>query len=102
MLRPVRNQVVVITGASSGIGRETAVMLGQRGASVVLAARNEAALREVAKEIKRLGGVAEVAVTDVAEWPQVEHLAQAAVDWFGRIDTWVNNAAVSTTRPSKR
>ena len=96
MPRPVRNQVVVITGASSGIGRETAVMLGQRGASVVLAARNEAALREVAKEIKRLGGVAEVAGTDVAEWPQVEHLAQAAVDRFGRIDTWVNNAAVST------
>jgi short-subunit dehydrogenase len=96
MPRPVRNQVVVITGASSGIGRETAVMLGERGASIVLAARNEAALHEVAKEIKRLGGVAEVAGTDVAEWPQVEHLAQAAVDRFGRIDTWVNNAAVST------
>jgi short-subunit dehydrogenase len=95
MPRPVSNQVIVITGASSGIGRETAVMLGERGASVVLAARNEAALHEVAKEIDRLGGVAQVVVTDVAEWPQVERLAQAAVDRFGRIDTWVNNAAVS-------
>jgi NAD(P)-dependent dehydrogenase (short-subunit alcohol dehydrogenase family) len=95
MPRPVSNQVIVITGASSGIGRETAVMLGERGASVVLAARNEAALHEVAKEIDRLGGVAQVVVTDVAEWSQVERLAQAAVDRFGRIDTWVNNAAVS-------
>jgi NAD(P)-dependent dehydrogenase (short-subunit alcohol dehydrogenase family) len=95
MPRPVSNQVIVITGASSGIGRETAVMLGERGASVVLAARNEAALHEVAKEIDRLGGVAQVVVTDVAEWSQVERLAQVAVDRFGRIDTWVNNAAVS-------
>ena len=95
MPRPVSSQVVVITGASSGIGRETAVMLGQQGASVVLAARNEAALREVAMEIERLGGAAEVVVTDVAEWPQVERLAQRATDRFGRIDTWVNNAAVS-------
>src|SRR5688500_15306563 len=96
MPRPVSNQVVVITGASSGIGRETAVMFGERGASVVLAARNEAALHEVAKEIERLGGIAEVVVTDVAEWPRVERLAQADVDRFGRIDTWVNNADVST------
>jgi short-subunit dehydrogenase len=92
----VSKQVVVITGASSGIGRETAVMLGERGASVVLAARNETALQEVAKEIARLGGAAEAVVTDVAEWSQVERLAQVAIDRFGRIDTWVNNAAVST------
>jgi NAD(P)-dependent dehydrogenase (short-subunit alcohol dehydrogenase family) len=95
MPRRLSDQVVVITGASSGIGRETAVMLGERGASVVLAARNETALREVAKEVERLGGSAAVVVTDVAEWPQVERLAQTAVDRFGRIDTWVNNAAVS-------
>ena len=96
MPRPISNQVVVITGASSGIGRETAIMFGQRGASVVLAARSEAALREVAREIERLGGAAEVVVTDVAEWPHVERLAQRASDRFGRIDTWINNAAVST------
>src|SRR3954454_6447028 len=95
MPRPLHDQVVVITGASSGIGRETALELGRRGAAVVLAARNEGALQEVAKEIERLGGKAQVTVTDVAEWDQVERLAQAAVERFGRIDTWINNAAVS-------
>lgn len=95
MPRKVSEQVVVVTGASSGIGRETAVMLGEHGASVVLAARNESALNEAAKEVERLGGKAQVVVTDVAEWAQVERLAQAAVEHFGRIDTWVNNAAVS-------
>jgi NAD(P)-dependent dehydrogenase (short-subunit alcohol dehydrogenase family) len=95
MPRPVSNHVIVITGASSGIGRESAIVLGGRGASVVLAARNKAALHEVAREVERLGGIAEVVVTDVADWPQVERLAQAAVRRFGRIDTWVNNAAVS-------
>jgi short-subunit dehydrogenase len=95
MPRKLHEQVVVITGASSGIGRETAVMAGERGASVVLAARNGTALQEVAKEVERLGGKAHVVVTDVADWPQVERLAQEAVDRFGRIDTWVNNAAVS-------
>jgi short-subunit dehydrogenase len=95
MQRPINEQVVVITGASSGIGRETALMFGQRGATVVLAARNEPALTEAAREIERLGGRATVVATDVAEWSQVEKLAQEAVGQFGRIDTWVNNAGVS-------
>jgi short-subunit dehydrogenase len=94
-LKPISEQVVVITGASSGIGRETAVQFGQQGASVVLAARNKAALQEVSKEIERLGGQALVVKTDVGEWNQVEQLAQATVDRFGRIDTWVNNAAAT-------
>jgi short-subunit dehydrogenase len=94
-LRPISEQVVVITGASSGIGRETAVRLGERGASVVLAARNETALGEAAKEVERLGGKAQIVVTDVAEWDQVERLAREAVNRFGRIDTWVNNAGVN-------
>ena len=95
MNRPVNEQVVVITGASSGIGRETALEFGKCGASVVLAARNETALNEVAGEIELAGGKAHAVVTDVAEWPQVEHLAQEAVTRFGRIDTWVNDAAVA-------
>jgi short-subunit dehydrogenase len=95
MQREISEQVVVITGASSGIGRETALAFGGRGASVVLAARNKAALQAAAKEIERLGGQASVVVTDVAEWPQVEKLAQSAVEQFGRIDTWINNAGVS-------
>jgi short-subunit dehydrogenase len=95
MARPLNEQVVVITGASSGIGRETAIELGNKHASVVLAARSETALSEVAKEVERLGGKAHVVVTDVAEWEQVNRLAQEAVNRFGRIDTWVNNAAVA-------
>ena len=95
MPRPIREQVVVITGASSGIGRETALAFGRAGAAVVLAARNEVALQETAKEVERLGGRALVVPTDVAEWPQVERLAQEAANRFGRVDTWVDDAAVS-------
>lgn len=95
MPRPVGEQVIVITGASTGIGWETAIELGTRGSSVVLAARNETALREAAKEVERLGGKPYVVVTDVSQWEQVNRLAQQAVDRFGRVDTWVNNAAVS-------
>lgn len=96
MQKPLEQQVVVIVGASQGIGRETALQMAMRGASLVLAARNEEALTEVAREVERLGGQAEVVATDVSEWPQVERLAQRAVERFGRIDTWVNDAAVSS------
>src|SRR5207237_1400826 len=95
MARRVNEQVVVVTGASSGIGRATALAFGERGASVVLAARGQDALQQVKGEIERLGGHAEVVVTDVAVWDQVHHLADEAVARSGRIDTWVNNAAVS-------
>lgn len=95
MGRPLNQQVVVITGASQGIGRETALQLATRGAAIVLAARNEEALAELAKQVERLGGQAETVVTDVAEYEQVERLAQTAIHRFGHIDTWVNNAAVS-------
>ena len=94
-MRPVSEQVVVITGASSGIGRETAQELAGRGASLVLAARNDAGLAQTAREVERRGGQAHVVVTDVADWGQVSRLADEAVRRFGRIDTWVNNAAVS-------
>ncbi len=95
MARSLSDQVVVITGASQGIGRETALQMARRRASVVLAARNEEALLELAAQVERLGGQAETVVTDVADCQQVERLAQRAVERFGRIDTWVNNAAVS-------
>src|SRR5690348_8030828 len=95
MSRALADHTVVITGASSGIGRETALQFGSRGATVVIAARNGAALDSAAQEIERMGGRALPVITDVSEWSQLERLAQQAVDRFGRIDTWVNNAAVS-------
>lgn len=95
MPRPLNEQVVVVTGASQGIGRETALRLGRRRAAVVAAARNEEALTTLVDEIAGFGGRAEAVPTDVAEPDQVERLAARAVERFGRIDTWVNNAAVS-------
>lgn len=92
---PLNRQVVVLTGASSGIGREAALEFGRAGASVVLAARNGPALEDVAREVEQAGGKALAVPTDVAEWLQVERLAGAAVEHFGRIDTWVNDAGVS-------
>ncbi|MFP8904965.1 SDR family oxidoreductase [Streptomyces atacamensis] len=92
---PLSEQVVVVTGASSGIGRETALLLAEQGADVVLAARNEEALRTLEAEVTRLGGTAHVQVTDVAQWEQVDRLAAGAVERFGRIDTWVNCAATA-------
>lgn len=95
MARPLSEQTVVLTGASSGIGRATAVELGRRGATVVLAARSGEALEDVAREVAAAGGRAVAVPTDVADWGQVQNLARSAVERFGRIDTWVNNAAVS-------
>lgn len=94
MPRAIREQVIVLTGASSGIGRETALELARRGATVVLAARNEAALAETAHEVERLGGRPLAVPTDVSSWEHMQRLAQQAIDTFGRIDTWINDAGV--------
>ncbi len=94
-LRPIHEQVVVITGASSGIGRATALQFAARGASVVAIARNEDALDTLVAEIERRGGVAHAVVADVADWPQVEAAAASVVERFGRIDTWVNDAGIA-------
>ena len=96
MPRPLAEQVIVITGASSGIGRETAQQLARHGASLVLVARNEAALQETAAEVEAFGGRALVAPADVSDPEQVQRVADLAANHFGRIDTWVNGAAVST------
>jgi len=92
----VAGRVYVVTGASSGFGRGVAVRLGGLGARVVLAARRGAVLEEVAAEVRAAGGEALVVVTDMADPAQVEALAAAAVARFGRIDAWVNNAAVAS------
>jgi NAD(P)-dependent dehydrogenase (short-subunit alcohol dehydrogenase family) len=96
MPRPLAQQVVVITGAGSGIGRETALAFARRGARVVVASRGEQALTSCVAEIERLGGRGLSVTTDVSDYGQVEALATRAVAELGRIDTWVNNAAVST------
>src|ERR687894_3280382 len=96
-MRPrAEGTVVVITGASRGIGRATARRFAERGASVVLAARSEGALLEAAAECEGRGGEALAVPTDVADWKSVEDLARRAVERFGRIDVWVNNAVLAT------
>ena len=94
-LKPLDEQVMVITGASSGIGLVTARQAAQRGACVVLAARNQQDLHDATEAIRREGGRAVFAVADVADEAQVDAIGDVAIREFGRIDTWVNNAAVS-------
>jgi short-subunit dehydrogenase len=89
-----RGLVVVITGASSGIGRETARMYARKGARLVLASRGQEALETVARECRELGGQALVVATDVSKESEVRGLAAIAVLEFGHIDVWVGNAGV--------
>ncbi|WP_084697732.1 SDR family NAD(P)-dependent oxidoreductase [Muricoccus aerilatus] len=92
----VAGRTYVVTGASSGFGRGVAEKLGTYGANVVLAARRGAVLEEVAANVRAGGGQALVVPTDVSDAAGVERLARAALDRFGRIDVWVNNAAVAS------
>lgn len=94
-LRPLAEQVVVITGASSGIGRVTARHFAKAGARVMLAARNDKDLESAVLEIRQIGGRAAYHVTDVSDAEQVDALGDAAMREFGPVDTWVNNAGVS-------
>jgi NAD(P)-dependent dehydrogenase (short-subunit alcohol dehydrogenase family) len=94
MPRPISEQVVVIVGASSGIGRASALAFAGRGAKVVCAARGAQALENLVEQITVAGGTAVAVPTDVTDHAAVWALADAAEDRFGRIDTWVNDAAV--------
>jgi short-subunit dehydrogenase len=91
-LKQLKDQVVVLTGASSGIGLTTARMAAKRGAKLVLAARNEEALRQVVEEIRGAGGQAEYVVADVGREDEVNEIARVAQERFGGFDTWINNA----------
>ncbi len=93
--KPLREQVVVVTGASTGLGRAIARGAGARGAKVVLAARNEEALANGVREVEQAGSEALAVATDVADFEQVQRLVAQSVERFGRIDTFVANAIVT-------
>ncbi len=88
------NKTIVITGASSGVGRAAALAFAKHKATLVLAARGEKALYEAAEECKEWGANAIAVVTDVTDAHAVKALAQAAIDESGKIDVWINNAGV--------
>ena len=98
-LKKLSDQVIVITGASSGIGLVTARLAAKRGARVVLNARNEDALRQVTDQINAEGGEAIYVVGDVSHFDEVRKIADEAIQRFGGFDTWVNNAGVSIYGP---
>lgn len=95
MMSPeINNQIVVITGASSGIGRATALRLARDGATIVALARNEDALQSVVRECEESGGRAMALPVDVTVENDVRDAARLAIEAFGHIDVWINDAAV--------
>src|SRR5205085_11602271 len=94
--KKIREQVIVITGASSGIGLTTAEMAAECGARVVLSSRNESALNEATNRIRQRGGRATYVVADVADAEAVRLIASHAIEEFGGFDTWINNAGAGT------
>src|SRR5215216_4221818 len=93
-LKPVGEQVVVLMGASSGIGRESALMFARKGARVVVSARGEEGLDSLVQEISDEGGEAIAVPADTSDFGQVKAVAERAVEEYGRLDTWVHLAAV--------
>lgn len=94
-LKPLDQQVIVITGASSGIGLATARAAAAKGARLVLAARNGEALADIERQINEAGGQATHVVADVGRREDVRRIADRALERFGGFDTWVNNAGIA-------
>ncbi len=105
-MRPYRanevNEVIVITGASAGVGRATAIAFARRGAHIGLLARGQAGLEGARKDVQEARGQALVIPTDVSDWKQVEAAAEAVEREFGPIDVWVNAAMCSVFSPVKQ
>ncbi|MEH2011399.1 SDR family oxidoreductase [Nostoc sp.] len=93
-LKPINQQVVSVVGASSGIGRVTALEFARRGAKVVVSARSESKLKSLVEEIRNFGGEATFCVADVEVFEQVKAIADKTVEVYGRLDTWVHVAAI--------
>lgn len=94
-LKPIDQQVVTILGASSGIGRETALQFAKRGATVVVSARSQSGLDSLVEQIRQMGREATAVVADVSELEQVQAIAAKTIDTYGRIDTWVHAPATA-------
>ncbi|MCW5313225.1 SDR family NAD(P)-dependent oxidoreductase [Nostoc sp. KVJ3] len=95
----IQNKVVIITGASSGLGEATAKRLAASGAKLMLAARREDRLKDLVAEIAKLGGTATYRVTDVVDRSQVEALAKETLSTYSRIDVLINNADLMPLSP---
>jgi NAD(P)-dependent dehydrogenase (short-subunit alcohol dehydrogenase family) len=98
-LNPIAKQVVVIMGASSGIGRATALQFAKRGAKLVVSARSAPGLTSLVTEIREGRGEVTAMPADVASFEQVQAIAERAIEAYGRLDTWVHLAAVSVYAP---
>ncbi len=94
-LKPINQQVVAVVGASSGIGRVTAIEFAKRGAKVLVSARGESKLESLVEEIRRFGGDATAFVADVQSYSEVKAIADKTVEVYGRLDTWVHLPAIS-------
>lgn len=94
-LKKLSDQVIVITGATSGIGLSTARRAAEQGARLVLIARNEGALKPLVEELTNNGHEAIYVVADVGDANDMKKVVKAATDHFGHVDTWVNNAGVT-------
>jgi NAD(P)-dependent dehydrogenase (short-subunit alcohol dehydrogenase family) len=94
-LKPIDQQVVAVVGACSGIGRETAIQFGARGAKLVVSARSEPGLDSLVDEIRLIGGEAIAVPADVADFEPVKAIADKAIQQYGRLDTWVHLAAIN-------
>jgi short-subunit dehydrogenase len=93
---PINSTTVVITGASSGIGKAAALLFAREGANVVLGARSDTLLQDLASECENLSGKAVAVPTDVTDKTSVQNLFDTAISFFGEVNVWINNAGVGS------